>query len=146
MEVPLSYHRGNDRPHRGKLLHRRRRPLRWHAARSVSASRETAKAINLGPNPLDGRSQIAHHELVREPEHVAPDASERPIPSVIRASPSRVVAAIDLHHEPHLRGVQIRDEPPRKRHLRTPCFEPVLPGGRVRLQAAAHDCDGAEVG
>jgi hypothetical protein len=31
-------------------------------------------------------------------------------------------------------------------HVRTPCFDPVLPHGRVSLQAAAHDGDGAEVG
>jgi hypothetical protein len=31
-------------------------------------------------------------------------------------------------------------------YVRTPCFDPVLPHGRVSLQAAAHDGDGAEVG
>ena len=84
---------------------------------ALSARSGTAKPLYLRANALDDRKQVVHDEVVREAEDVTPDASQRAIPASIGALTCCVIAAIDLDDQLDLGSVQIRDEPPRERHL-----------------------------
>jgi len=64
-----------------------------------------------------GCGDVSHDERRIQPEHAVARASQHRVTARIRSHPLRVTPAIDLNHEPRRGRIEIRNEPPKQRHL-----------------------------